>query len=106
VIGHGNGTFDTACTTALGEGPAELVAADFDLDGTDDLAIANDASETVSIVMIMHGCSFNTDTNLSVERPRAIVAGLFDDNLYPDLAVGTLDSSKASGPSRATGTDM
>jgi hypothetical protein len=53
LLGNGDGTFTPASSSpyAVGNGPYQMVAADFNGDGKLDLAVANLTDDTVSILL-------------------------------------------------------
>ncbi len=51
LLGRGDGTFQDPLVYALDEGPISVTAEDFDDDGFPDLAIANDFSHTVAVLL-------------------------------------------------------
>ena len=51
LFGNGNGTFQAPVTYAVGSEPSAVVGADFNGDGSVDLAVTNHASGTVSILL-------------------------------------------------------
>jgi hypothetical protein len=90
--------FSAAVRYPVGSQPAAAVA--IDLDGVNglDLAVANQASATVSILLNDGAGSF---TPFGVARsvlstPSAIVAGDFDGDSIPDLAVSSTSANKVS----------
>ena len=50
-LGNGNGTFQSAVDYPTGNGPVVVVAADFNHDGSLDLATANDTGSSVSVLL-------------------------------------------------------
>jgi hypothetical protein len=51
LLGNGNGTFGTATNFAAGTGPLGVAVGDFNRDGRQDLAVANQFSDNVSILL-------------------------------------------------------
>ena len=75
----------------VGGNPQDVVAADFSGDGNQDLAVVNQASDTVSILTNDGSGTFQVSQTLEfLGTPRAIVARDFDDDNDLDLAVGVL----------------
>ena len=104
-LGRGDGTFAAAMTYAAGnrlavgeDGDAyDLDSADFDRDGRPDLAVANRASNNLSILPGNGDGTFRTGANYPVGKtPFDVTAGDFDRDRNPDLAVGNLDGKSIS----------
>jgi hypothetical protein len=73
---------------ATGRAPTQLVAADFDGDGRDDIAVSNMNSGTVTIACLATDENIRVVDTIAVGRlPKGIAAGDFDANGRPDLAV-------------------
>ncbi len=51
LVGNGDGTFQPAANYPVGNGPNSVVAADFNGDGTLDLAVVNGSDGTVSVLL-------------------------------------------------------
>ena len=51
LIGHGDGTFNTHVHYAVGSGPHSIRTGDLNADGHLDLAVANDASNSISVLL-------------------------------------------------------
>ena len=86
---HGacDGTFPSTAVVSVGEEPTDIIAADFNRDGVDDVAVANRATGSVTIVENTFATTL-TATRLSVcAGPRALAAADFNDDSFPDLAV-------------------
>lgn len=90
VRGNGDGTFGPVRTDGFtGIDPRAIVAADFNLDGNLDLAIANFQSNTVSIV---HGTGDISQLGpiqdfAPFNGPVSLAVGDFNNDCRPDLAV-------------------
>ncbi len=104
-LGRGDGSFAAALTFAAGnrlaageDGDAyDLDSADFDRDGTLDLAVANRASNNLSILPGNGDGRFRAGANYRVGKtPFDVTAGDFNGDRNPDLAVGNLDSKSIS----------
>jgi hypothetical protein len=104
-LGRGDGSFAAALTFAAGnrlaageDGDAyDLDSADFDRDGRLDLAVANRASNNLSILPGNGDGRFRAGANYRVGRtPFDVTAGDFNGDRNPDLAVGNLDSKSIS----------
>lgn len=92
LIGNGDGTFNTVSPASypVGSGANSIVAADFNGDGIEDLAVVNGADNTVSILMgLPYGLfqqAFNYPTGPS---PAGVAVADFNGDGFADLAVAT-----------------
>ena len=76
---------------AVGTTPAGVVAADFNGDGTEDLAVANSGSNTVSILIGQGDGTFIPASNPTTgNQPASLAAGDFNNDGKLDLAIGDL----------------
>ncbi|MEG4503495.1 S8 family serine peptidase [Microcoleus sp. F6_B4] len=93
AYGHVLNTFkQTPTGLTTGNLPTAIVSQDFNGDGLLDLAVANRSSDSVSILLGTGQGNFGTATNLtlgSAGSPSGIVAGNFNGDTLPDLAVST-----------------
>ena len=82
-------SFGPAANVATGDGPASLAVGDFNGDGNPDLAVANQLSSTVSVLLGPAGGCFSRQTpDLAVgDFPVSVAAGDFNGDQDPDLAV-------------------
>jgi Flp pilus assembly secretin CpaC len=100
LLGNGNGTFGTNMDITVGNQPVALVAASFCSStstaaacagrpsGTLDLAVANQGSNTVSILLGNGNGTFQTPVNYAVgTQPSGIVSADFNGDGHADLAV-------------------
>ncbi len=92
LLGYGDGTFAAESRFPAGLEPWSIVAADLNQDGALDLAVANGVSNDVSILLATNGAgaavSFAPEVRYAVgDAPHHLVAGDFDGNGAPDLAV-------------------
>jgi hypothetical protein len=93
------GTFLAPVNFVAGGGPRSLATADFNLDGRPDLAVANDGSNNVTILIgdgsgnfaAGAGSPFSAGTG-----PRSIVTGDFNRDGKPDLAVANSSSNNVT----------
>lgn len=98
LLGSGNGSFTQVVGSpfAIGANPSSLAAADFNLDGTLDLAVATGASKTVSILVGNGSGSFspgNGSPLVGINNATTLAAGDFDLDGRPDLAIVNNDVS-------------
>jgi hypothetical protein len=90
LLGHGNGTFQAGKFTTLPavSYPDALVAGHFTGDGQTDLAVADQGSDDVQVLLGHGNGTFRAGQILSVgSRPEALVAGDFTGDGHTDLAV-------------------
>ncbi|RME26918.1 MAG: VCBS repeat-containing protein [Deltaproteobacteria bacterium] len=87
--GKGDGTFASGVAFSVGSGPNSLVTGDFNEDGLPDLAVANNLSNTVSVLLATSGGGvFQPAQDYDVGMaPQQIIAGDFNSDGITDLAV-------------------
>jgi len=98
LFGHGDGTFDTPTVLEVGLEPSSIVVKDLNRDGHDDIAVADDMSDSCGdaagcvYVLLNDGTgNFGQPTHFAVgEAPEGIVAADFNGDKLIDLA--TADS--------------
>lgn len=98
-INTGLGTFFAPQTIALGatDVPAALAADDFDGDGRVDIAIANQVTNTVTILKNLAGNNFSIGAPVSVgAKPTSLSAGRLDGDADVDLIVTNGDGNSVS----------
>ncbi len=81
--------------TATGDDPVDISSGDFDGDGNNDLAVANNLSQEVTIYYNDDNDPSNgfTEEDLGVGGPPTCLAGINADfDMYDDLAVGVSDT--------------
>ncbi len=89
--------FDTAVLYPVGQGPTAIVSADFNNDGYPDLAVADSASNTVSVLLNAAQEGFLPAVSYPVETgPVSIAAGDLNGDNSPDLVVANLASNTLS----------
>lgn len=82
---------------AGGVNPSGITAADFDIDGLTDLAVANQDSATASFLPNLGGAAFGTPATSAVgTSPQAVANADLDGNGSQDLAVVNTDSGTVS----------
>ena len=90
-------SFAGATDFAVESGPTSVAIGDFNGDGQSDLAVANSASSSVSILLGSGTGSFSAATNFTVGAGAASVAiGDFNGDGKSDLAVANQDSNNVS----------
>ncbi len=95
--GRQDGNFGNAKVYNVGIRPADIVAADLNLDGRLDLAVPNSISNSVSVLLGNGDGTFQAPMNYGVgTRPEEIVVGDFNSDGRPDLAVANLDGDTVS----------
>jgi hypothetical protein len=92
LLGNGDGTFTQATNSpiAVGNGPVRVAEGDFNGDGIPDLAIANSADNTVSILLGNGNGTFKQAPGSPFfvgTDPTSVAVGDFNGDGKPDLAV-------------------
>jgi type II secretory pathway component GspD/PulD (secretin) len=98
-LGNGDGTFTLKGTQATGNSPDAIVAAEFHsaINTSMDLAVANQADNTVSVLRGNGDGTFNAASNFSTgTKPAALATGDFNIDGLPDLAVSDQTSNTVS----------
>jgi hypothetical protein len=97
------GSFASHITFATGIGPQSVAIGDIDGDGKPDLAIANNASNTVSVLRNTSSIGSITSGSFAVQAtfatgttPRSVAIGDIDGDGKPDLAVANGASANVS----------
>ncbi|MFB3110456.1 MAG: FG-GAP repeat domain-containing protein, partial [Gemmatimonadales bacterium] len=90
--GRGDGQFDVAASVAAGEDPVDLAAADLDGDGFEDLAVANHATDYVTLLFGVAGGNFERRSHSQFEvgvspHPHAVRLRDIDNDGHADLLV-------------------
>jgi hypothetical protein len=97
--GSGKFTQPASSPVAVGDGPKDIVAADLDGDGDQDLAVSNAYSNTVTILRNNGSGKFAQSASSPVavgDRPYAIVAADLDGDGDQDLAVPNISSDNVT----------
>ena len=96
VLGVGDGTFEPPTSYATGVGPIAVAAADFDGNGTLDLASANQ-DQTVSIFAGNGDGTFQNQVLTGLGwKPSSIVAADFEADGFADIVTANLESDNAT----------
>ena len=94
LLGNGNGTFTQAASSPItvGYDPVSVAVGDFNGDGILDLAVANEQSSTVTILLGKGNGTFAQATNspISTSEPNSVAVADFNEDGVPDLAVANL----------------
>ncbi len=101
LLGDGAGSFTTAGSSpeAVGPNPVSVTVGRFDGDATDDLAVANQSSTNVSILLGDGAGDFTapaTSPEPTGPNPSSVTVGRFDGDANDDLAVANLGSNNVS----------
>jgi hypothetical protein len=95
-----SGTFRAAAYYGAGAGPISVAVGDFNADGVPDLAVANYAGNSVSILLgngPPSAGTFQAPVNYAVgASPYSVVVGDFNGDGRPDLAVANVSSGNVS----------
>jgi VCBS repeat protein len=102
--GNGLGAFSLVSTTPVGFSPTAMVLGDWDGDGRTDFAVASEGDTTSEpppngTITVAYGCptGFCFPTSKTVDpQPEGIAAGLFNNDLFPDLAVTSFYTNNVS----------
>jgi hypothetical protein len=93
LLGKGDGSFNSAVPYSAGTSPIAVAIADFDRDGKNDVAIANQMSNSISVYRgIGSGTlgaplTYASDPTNAISRPDSVVVGDFNGDGKSDLAV-------------------
>lgn len=106
LLGNGNGTFGSPTTYVAGtQGssisnsprPRDIVVGDFNQDGKEDLAVANQGSRQISILLGKGDGTFGTATNYANVSGDKLTIGDFDGDGIQDLATNSLNVLLGNG---------
>ena len=90
LLGNGDGTFGPPRHVSVGDGPAGVASADFNGDGNADIAVANTASATLTLLPGKGNGKFRTAQTITFNSgslPIWVTAADFNNDGAPDLAV-------------------
>jgi hypothetical protein len=86
LLGNGDGTFQNGVLYGTGPGPAGLAAADFNGDGTLDLAVADAGSSSISILLGLGNGTFVAKTDYPAGAADSLTTDDFNNDGKLDLA--------------------
>jgi predicted NUDIX family NTP pyrophosphohydrolase len=90
-------TFGAPASFSVGFTPASVAVSHFNGDSDPDLAVANEWSNSVSVLLGGSGASFTARTDIGVgSNPTSVVVGHFNDDSDPDLAVANEGADSVS----------
>ncbi len=96
LLGKGDGRFRNAASYPVGVRPTSVAAADFNRDGSNDLAVTNDGG-SVAVLLSRADGTFGAPTFYPTgEGSLAVTAGNFNDDTLVDLAVANARSGTVS----------
>ena len=94
---NGAGSFGSATNFGAGTTPDSVAVGDFNGDGKQDLAVANQGSNNVSILLGDGAGSFGSATNFGAgNTPFSVAVGDFNGDGKQDLAVANVSSNNVS----------
>ncbi|WP_414756249.1 FG-GAP-like repeat-containing protein, partial [Anabaena sp. CCY 9910] len=97
LLGQGNGSFGAATNFNVGSSPFSVTVGDFNDDGLQDLAVANEGGNNVSVLLGQGNGSFGAATNFNVGvDPISVTVGDFNGDGLQDLAVANFSSNNIS----------
>jgi len=97
IVDGGSGVYNFFNTYTVGNAPISVISADFDNDGNLDLAIANESSNNVSVLLGNGNGTFGSAINYLVgTTPYSLCAGDFDADGDLDIAVTNGASNNVS----------
>lgn len=100
--GKGNGTFESSVGYPVGPAPNHLASGDFNLDGITDLAVANSAASTVSVLLgngasgVGDGTFALANTVVSGSGPNGVSVADWNGDGLPDIAIANNNASKVA----------
>jgi FG-GAP-like repeat/FG-GAP repeat len=97
LLGNGDGSFRAAQNFPTGSGPRFVAVVDFNGDGVQDLAVANERSNDVSVLLGNGDGTFQSSLDVPVGRaPTWLAVGDFNGDGLQDLAVANSASANVS----------
>jgi hypothetical protein len=96
-LGNGAGGFSAATSFGAGTNPFSVAVGDFNGDGNEDLMVANQTSNNVSVLLGDGAGSFSAATNFGVgSNPLSVAVGDFNGDGKQDLATANQSSNDVS----------
>ena len=93
LLGNGNGTFQAAVSYGAGMSPSSVAVGDFNGDGKADLATANAAANSVSVLLGNGDGTFQSAVNYAAGTiPCSVAVGDFNGDGKADLAVANVSA--------------
>jgi VCBS repeat-containing protein len=99
ALAPGEVDFTATPPIGTGDGPVSIAAGDYNADNKPDLAVANEFSDNVSVLLAGAAGTFGTATSFSTGDftfPFSIAAGDFNADQDPDLAVASIITGNVS----------
>lgn len=98
-LGNGDGTFTAGAILSVGSQPYGIVVADFNNDGKADLVVSNKNGTTLNVLLGAGDGTFTQPAGSPITvgaRPLSVVVADFNNDGYPDIAVGNSGDSTIS----------
>ena len=101
LLGHGDGTFKQAAHSPItvGDTPVAIVAGDFNQDGKPDLAVANNGSDTMTVLLGNGDGTFRKPASSPLlevgQFPQSMASADFNGDGVPDIAVASWGNGPA-----------
>ncbi len=88
LLGSGDGHFQPAMHTQVGDNPHSVAVGDLNIDNVPDIIVANSSSRTISVLLGNGDGTFQLHDELSAAYyPLSVAVGDFDGDNIPDIAV-------------------